>query len=364
MTASSVALTPSTDFAEVALVLAGVGARSQLALDGGFGQHAGVGDQRVHGIDAGVQVVLDLVEVAVVVIGDPGRNVALRDPVNILGRDIERANDRVQRGVDAFDDFAEVALVLAGVGARGQLALDGGLRQNTGVGDQRVHGIDAGVQVVLDLVEVAVVVVGDPGRNVAFRNPVHILRRNIERTNDRIQRGVDSLDDFAIVALVLAGIGACGQLAFYGGFSQQSSVSQHRVQRLLLRRDVGGILDHFEGLAIEIHDRVVGCLNPDLLAALADALVLRRLVFAAVQRRPELLVLGALPVGLVHKHAVVPAFDLIQRVTQGLQKIVVGGEDRAVHLEFDHRLRLCRWLRSGPHSLRFAAFARSCQSQT
>ena len=142
-----------------------------------------------------------------------------------------------------------------------------------------------------------------------------------------------------IVALVLAGVGACGQLAFYGGFSQQSSVSQHRVQRLLLRRDVGGILDHFEGLAIEIHDRVVGCLNPDLLAALADALILRGLILAAVQRRPELLVLEALPVGLVYKHAVVPSFDLIQRVTQGLQKIVVRGKDRAVHLEFDNRLR-------------------------
>ena len=279
------------DLAEVALMLAGIGAGGQLAFDGGFGQHAGVGDQRVHGVDAGVQVVLDLVEVAVVVVGDPGWNVALGDAVDILGRNIERADDRVQRGVDAFNDLSEVALVLGGIGACGQLAFDGGLRQHAGVGDQRVHGIDAGVQVVLDLVEVAVVVVGDPRRNVAFGDPVHILGRDIQRADDRVQRGIHAFDDFAEVALMLAGVGACGQLAFDGRLGQQGGVSQHCVQRLLLGRNVGGVLDHFEGLAVLVHDRVVGSLNPDLLAALAQALVLRRLVFATVQLGPELLVL-------------------------------------------------------------------------
>ncbi len=155
-----------------------------------FDQHTGVADQRVNGVDAGVQVVLDLVEVAVVVVGDLGRNVALGDAVDVLGRNIERADDRVQRGVYALNDFAVVALMLGGVGASGQLAFDGGLRQQTGVGDQRVNGVDAGVQVVLDLVEVAVVVVGDLGRNVALGDPVHVLGGDIKRTDERVQRGL------------------------------------------------------------------------------------------------------------------------------------------------------------------------------
>ena len=44
---------------------------------------------------------------------------------------------------------------------------------------------------------------------------------------------------------------------------------------ILQRRfgDVGGEFHDLEGLAVVIENRVVGCLNPDLLAALADALV-------------------------------------------------------------------------------------------
>ena len=44
--------------------------------------------------------------------------------------------------------------------------------------------------------------------------------------------------------------------------------------------DIGGELDDLERLAVEVEDRVVGGLNPDLLAALADALVFRGLELA------------------------------------------------------------------------------------
>ena len=67
----------------------------------------------------------------------------------------------VQGVVDALDDLAEVALVLGGVGPGRQLALDRRLGQESGVGNHGVDGVDALVQVVLDLVEVAVVGVGD-----------------------------------------------------------------------------------------------------------------------------------------------------------------------------------------------------------
>src|ERR1039457_3879243 len=55
----------------------------------------------------------------------------------------------------------------------------------------------------------------------------------------------------------------------------------------LLRGDVGRILDDLEGSAVAVQDRVVRGLQPDLPAALADAPVLTRLVFAAPELGPE-----------------------------------------------------------------------------
>ena len=138
---------------------------------------------------------------------------------------------------------------------------------------------------------------------------------------------------------MLAGIGARGQLALDGCLGQQGSVSQHRVQRLLLRGYVDGKLNHFEGLAVKIHDRVIGRLDPNFFAALADAFVLFCLVFAAIQFRPELLVIGALPIGFVHEHAVMAALDLFERVAEGVKKVVIGIEHSSVHVESDDRLR-------------------------
>jgi hypothetical protein len=85
---------------------------------------------RRDGVDADVQVVLDLVEVAVVGVGDLGRDVALRDAVHVLGGHVQRLDDVVQRQVEAFDDLAEVALVLGRVGAHRQLAFQHRLHQS------------------------------------------------------------------------------------------------------------------------------------------------------------------------------------------------------------------------------------------
>jgi hypothetical protein len=52
MTASSVSLTPCDHLLEVSLVLGRVGARGELALDGGLAQQVGVGDHALHcGLD-------------------------------------------------------------------------------------------------------------------------------------------------------------------------------------------------------------------------------------------------------------------------------------------------------------------------
>ena len=62
--------------------------------------------------------------------------------------------------------------MLAGVRPGGQFAFHRGLRQHVRIRYQRVYRVDAGVQVVLDGVEIAVVVVGDPG---AESRPCEIL---------------------------------------------------------------------------------------------------------------------------------------------------------------------------------------------
>src|ERR1700676_760311 len=75
----------------------------------------------------------------------------------------------------------------------------------------------------------------------------------------------------------------------------------------LLLGDVGGVLYDLERLAVEVEDRVVRSLDPNFPAALADAFVFGRVVFAAVQLGPEFFVGGALFVSLIHEKAVVLA---------------------------------------------------------
>ena len=67
----------------------GIGAGGQLALNRCFDQHVGVGDQRIDGIDTGVEIVLNGVEVAVVVVGDAGRDVSLADFVDVVGGHVQ-----------------------------------------------------------------------------------------------------------------------------------------------------------------------------------------------------------------------------------------------------------------------------------
>ncbi len=58
--------------------------------------------------------------------------------------------------------------MFAGISAGGQLAFNCGLDQQVGIGHQRVHRVNAGVEIVFDLIEIAVVAVSDAGRNIAF----------------------------------------------------------------------------------------------------------------------------------------------------------------------------------------------------
>ncbi len=101
----------------------------------------GVGLLR-NGINALVQVVLDLVEVALIRLGNPGRVVPLGDAVHILGSHVQRPDHRIQGVVDPGDDLFEVALVLAGIGPGGEFARHRRLGEHAGVGHQGTDGVD------------------------------------------------------------------------------------------------------------------------------------------------------------------------------------------------------------------------------
>ncbi len=85
-------------------------------------------------------------------------------------------------------------------------------------------------------------------------------------------------------------------------------------------------------------ERAVARLDPDLLAALADAFVSGDLMFAAAQGLPEGPVGGALPVSRIHKHGVVPPLDLFEAVAEDRQEIRIGSDDLAGEIELDQRV--------------------------
>ena len=104
--------------------------------------------------------------------------------------------------------------------------------------------------------------------------------------------------------------------------------------------DVGRELDDLHRLAGLVDDRIVGRLDPDLAAALAEPLVLGGLIFAATETCPELAIGRAAALFRHDEHAMVLAFDLVEPIADSVQEILVGREDGAVEIEFDDRLRL------------------------
>ena len=97
---------------------------------------------------------------------------------------------------------------------------------------------------------------------------------------------------------------------------------------------------HLERFSAGVEDRVVARLDPDFSAAFGNTLVLVGIELAAAELFPEQAIFGALPVSRVDEHAVVLALDLLQAVTQRIQEVLIRGQDGAVELELDDRLRL------------------------
>lgn len=64
--------------------------------------------QSVHHIDAGVEIHLDCVEVAVVLFGDFRRDVAFADAVDISGGHVDGLDERVDQLVDADNQLGGI----------------------------------------------------------------------------------------------------------------------------------------------------------------------------------------------------------------------------------------------------------------
>ncbi len=97
-------------------------------------------------------------------------------------------------------------------------------------------------------------------------------------------------------------------------------------------------LDHFIGLA-RTENRVVGCLDPDHRAVLADTAKFPGLKLATGERVPEFLIGARRGKLAVAEYAVVLTDDLGEVITQCRAEILICGEDITFEIEFDDRLR-------------------------
>ena len=167
----------------------------------------------IHGIDQDIQVVLDLVEVPLVLIGDLRRNISLADAIDIGGSHVDGGRESFDEPVDAGDHLSPRSPVSGRVSADVEPSLLNGRYQAVGLpyeflqglehrvqalaqevlfrpfrdvdrqvsfGDfachpgDFVHGIDQDVEVVLGLVEIPLVLIGDSRGDIPLADAIDI----------------------------------------------------------------------------------------------------------------------------------------------------------------------------------------------
>ena len=104
--------------------------------------------------------------------------------------------------------------------------------------------------------------------------------------------------------------------------------------------DVGGVFDHHRGPPLVVENWIVAGLEPDLAPAFGKPLVSPRIVFPAPELLPKQAILRRRPIGRIDEHGVVLTADLVDRISHGVQEILIRVEDAAVERELDHRKRL------------------------
>ncbi|MNF79130.1 hypothetical protein D3C84_613360 [compost metagenome] len=100
--------------------------------------------------------------------------------------------------------------------------------------------------------------------------------------------------------------------------------------------DIAGELDHLVQPPLGVEQRVVGGFQEYRLTLLVPALETMGVIFAAVERSPEIAVTLGLGFGTVAEQAVMLPHHFVERVLHGFQEVLVGGDDLAFGCEFDH----------------------------
>ena len=88
--------------------------------------------------------------------------------------------------------------------------------------------------------------------------------------------------------------------------------------------DIGRELHHLDRYAVPVADRIVGCLDPNLSAALGDPPELARFEFAPRKLGPEAAISLLRPLARIHEQAVMLPADLVEPVADCLEEVGVG----------------------------------------
>ena len=148
-----------------------------------------------------------------------------QDPVAFADGDEDGIKNLVNSLVELSPSSGKLVCVASGI----EFAFIGCRHQNVSLFQQIVCHIDQDVQVVLDLVEVAIVAIGDLRGYVSLRDAVHILGRNVQGVDHRVEGLVDSFNDLPVIALMLGGICASGELALDRRFDEEIGVGHEGV---------------------------------------------------------------------------------------------------------------------------------------
>ena len=192
-------------------------------------EQVGIRNEAVDCNDTLVEIILDLVEVTVVRVRDLGRNISLRDPVNILGSYIERSDYSIKGSVNPFNDLPEISLMFCSICPGIEFSVYRGIREKICVGNEETDCNDTLVEIILDLVEVTVVRVRDLRRNIPFRDPVDILGSYIERSDYGIKGSVNPFNDLPEVSLMFCSICPGIEFSFYRCIREQVGIRNEAV---------------------------------------------------------------------------------------------------------------------------------------
>ena len=117
------------------------------ALHRSIAEHTGICHKSIYRVNAGIQVVLYLIEVAIVVIGNLRRYVTLTDALHIFGCHIERSDYGIECIVYTLHYSSEISLVLRRVCSRIQSAIHSGLCEEIGICHKSIYRVNTSIQI-------------------------------------------------------------------------------------------------------------------------------------------------------------------------------------------------------------------------